>query len=209
MADAGGPYTVKEGATAQLNGSATDPDFQPISFSWDLDNDGQFESPGQTVVFNAVNRDGPSVQTVVLKATDNGGLSSTAEATITVENAAPTLNGLVNNGPVDEGSTATVTAAATDPASDALTYQFDFNNDGVFEVSQASSSATHTFPDNGVFTVHARARDDDGGVSGTLSTVVTVKSISPTVKAGEDQSTQEGTAISFNGSFTDPGSDTH
>ena len=46
---AGGPYTVELGGTVQLRGSGNDPDGDALTFAWDLDNDGVFETPGQNV----------------------------------------------------------------------------------------------------------------------------------------------------------------
>lgn len=41
VADSGGPYTVAEGSNTQLTASAsTDPDNDPLTMAWDLDDDG-------------------------------------------------------------------------------------------------------------------------------------------------------------------------
>lgn len=48
-ANAGGPYSVELGGTVQLIGSGNDPDGDTLTFAWDLDNDGVFETPGQNV----------------------------------------------------------------------------------------------------------------------------------------------------------------
>jgi hypothetical protein len=45
----GGPYTVELGGTVQLRGSGNDPDGDALTFAWDLDNNGVFETPGQNV----------------------------------------------------------------------------------------------------------------------------------------------------------------
>ena len=52
-ADAGGPYTVAEGGQVTLSGTGSDPDMDPLSYAWDLNNDGTFETPGQSVTFSA------------------------------------------------------------------------------------------------------------------------------------------------------------
>ncbi len=80
--DAGGPYTVIEGSSVTLTATGTDPENDPLTYAWDLDNDGVFETPGQSVSFTGVNA--PSDPTVVVKATDSGGLSATAQTTVHV-----------------------------------------------------------------------------------------------------------------------------
>ena len=55
-----------------------------------------------------------------------------------------------NDGPVPEGSTATVTfTGQADPSADdlaALVYSYDFDNDGTFEVTSSASRASATVP---------------------------------------------------------------
>ena len=57
----------------------------------------------------------------------------------------------------------TVTVSATDPGgtADPLTYEFDFDNDGTYEVSTSDNFATTTYFDNGTFRVNVRVTDDD------------------------------------------------
>ncbi len=52
-ADAGGPYTVGEGASVQLTATGTDPNGDALTYDWDLDGNGSYETPGQTVTFSA------------------------------------------------------------------------------------------------------------------------------------------------------------
>jgi len=50
-AQAGGPYAGSEGVPIVLTGSGTDPDNDPLIYTWDLDYDGVFETPGQVVAY--------------------------------------------------------------------------------------------------------------------------------------------------------------
>jgi hypothetical protein len=173
--DAGGPYTVNEGSSVTLTAAGTDPEGQPLTYTWDLDNNGTFETLGQSVSFAGV--DGPANPTVKVQVTDTGGLTAVASATVTVNNVAPTIVAVTNNGPINEGSSAAIAVNASDPAgaNDPLTLEFDCNNDQTFE----TTTGTCAFTDNGSFTVNVRVSDGDGGVT-TGSTVVIVNNVPPT-----------------------------
>jgi VCBS repeat-containing protein len=86
-ADAGGPYTVGEGGSLTLAGSGQDVEAGALTFAWDLDNDGTFETPGATPVFTAGN--GPATLNVTLRVSDAGGASATSAGIVDVLNAAP------------------------------------------------------------------------------------------------------------------------
>ena len=62
-----------------------------------------------------------------------------------------------------------------------------------------------TYADDGVMTVALRVRDEDGGVSAIQSAVVTVSNVPPTANAGTSYTGDEGSAITFSDSATDPG----
>ncbi len=81
-ANAGGPYTVGEGSSVALRGSGTDPGLDTLTYAWDLDNDGAFETAGQNPTFSAAGRAGPDTQTVVLRVCDDDGACATDTATV-------------------------------------------------------------------------------------------------------------------------------
>ena len=54
VAHAGGSYTVDEGGSVTLDGSAsTDPENALVAWEWDLDNNGSYETSGVTALFDA------------------------------------------------------------------------------------------------------------------------------------------------------------
>ncbi len=53
VVDAGGPYRVKVNRSVTLRATGSDADGDAITYAWDLDGDGTFETPGQQVTFDA------------------------------------------------------------------------------------------------------------------------------------------------------------
>ncbi len=69
-ANAIGPYGVVAGQSITLTGSGSDPDAgDTLSYAWDLDNDGTFETLDQIVTFSAVGRT-PGRQNIALRVCD-------------------------------------------------------------------------------------------------------------------------------------------
>jgi CSLREA domain-containing protein len=170
--------TVNEGQTAANTGTVSDADGDPLTLTASL---GTVANNGNgTWSWSFANTEVQN-QTVTISANDGHGHVSTTSFGLVVNNAAPVITSVSNNGPIIAGGSATITVAATDPAgsADPLTYEFDCNRDGVFEIGpQAGNSATCTFASAGTFTVNARVTDDEGAAT-TGSTLVTVSNVAP------------------------------
>ena len=82
--DAGGPYCVNEGGSVTLTATGCDPNGDSLTYAWDLDNNGSFETPGQSVTFSAATLTAPSSYTIKVQVTDSGGLTAIDEATVNV-----------------------------------------------------------------------------------------------------------------------------
>lgn len=185
-ADAGGPYIVDEGTSVIVIGSGVDPDGDPITFDWDLDNDGTFETPGQSVTFSASGLDGPSSHTIGLQVTDSFGLSATAQATVNVLNVAPTVGQITAPVvPLEVGSTPGAIASFTDPGvPDTHTAAWDWGDDTTSPgtISECPHcregvrvvTGSHTYTAAGVYTVTLTVTDDDGGSGQSVFTFVVV-----------------------------------
>jgi hypothetical protein len=120
---------------------------------------------------------------VNVRVTDgDGGEDTDASFVVTVNNVAPVISQVSNNGPINEGSQVTITVAASDVAgsNDPLTYQFDCDNDGTYELSQSSNTGICTIDDQGVYPVVVRVGDGDNGYD-TRTTNVTVLNVAPTI----------------------------
>ena len=86
-ASAGGPYAVAEGGQVTVSATGADPEGGLVDFAWDLDHNGTFETPGQSVVFSAAGLAAPSTHMIAVRVTDAGGQSTVAETTVDVDYA--------------------------------------------------------------------------------------------------------------------------
>jgi predicted extracellular nuclease len=84
VVDGGGPYAVEEGGTTQLTATGSDPTGDAVTYAWDLDGNGSFETPGASVTFAAGALQAPQTVTVTVQITDEHGQSSTDTADIDV-----------------------------------------------------------------------------------------------------------------------------
>ena len=81
-ADAGGPYNLLDGGTILMNaGGSTDPIDEIVSYEWDFDGDGTFETHGKTLTRRF---DLPDTFDVTLRVTDDDGATDTDTVPVTV-----------------------------------------------------------------------------------------------------------------------------
>ena len=168
-AAAGGLFDVDEGASVTVTASGSDPEAGALTFAWDLDNNGTFETPGQSATFSAASLDGPSNHTIVVQVTDEGGLTATDQATVNVLNVVPTAGFTSTPSTLFVGQSATLAFSNPfDPGAADMTagfdYSYDCTNDGTFEpVNPSDASFTCAYPTTGTFTALGRIADKDGG----------------------------------------------
>jgi len=208
--DAGGPYIVDEGSSVTLIATGNDPDGDALAYAWDLDNDGTYETEGDSPAFSAASLDGPDTRTVAVQVSD-GELTMTDQATIEVRNVAP---GVTISGAPDttvEGTPVALTGSVNDPgSSDTFTYGWSATNDGIATASGDGESFSFTPDDAGHHIVILTVTDDDGG-TGTATVEFDVEPVSngaPVVALGDDTSLHRGETYSGVGSFSDPDADT-
>src|SRR5205085_10822196 len=118
-----------------------------------------------------------------------------------VKNVAPRSPHFWDNNPKAEGSVVTVGFdTVTDPSgadtAAGFTYSYDFNNDGVYEVTSTSPTATATFGDNGVYWVRGRVTDKDGDFT-EYTTDVEVYNVAPTANLVGATAAVEGSSLAF------------
>jgi hypothetical protein len=175
--DAGGPYSVNEGSSVTVSATGSDPNGGALTYAWDLDNNGSFETSGQSVSFSAALLDGPSSYTVKVRATDPGGLSAVSSATVNVTNVAPSVGiPTVSPEPSIEGRTVTAGATFSDPAGDVdkpftctVNYGDGTGNLAGTVTSNSCTGPAHAYATFGTYTVTVRVTDKDGGTGTNTS----------------------------------------
>jgi len=115
------------------------------------------------------------------------------------------------NGPYqdNEGSLITFDGSGFyDPDGTIVLYEWDLDCDGLYD-DTTGINPTSVWGDDYSGCIGLKVTDD-GGLTDTDSTAVTVNNVAPTVDVGLDQEVYAGDTVSFSGSFTDLGwLDTH
>ena len=230
------PASGNEGSAISASGTATDPDNDPLTYSWTA-TPAASNDPGSTCIVTNGTTLTPSFTcsddgqyTISLTATGDPQGPVTASNTLTVANVAPTVttdSGLTTT--IAEGGTFAMGATFVDPGwNDTYTGTIDFGT-GAGASSAAVAVTTQGPPndsgtisgsfqygDDGSFTVTASVSDDDGG-SDSDTAAVTVTNVDPTATINESGTTtvngiatilaRAGDTVTFSGRSTDPGSD--
>ncbi|MBS7614820.1 PKD domain-containing protein [Candidatus Bathyarchaeota archaeon] len=202
IVEAGVDQTANEGTQVSFSGSFSDLGADSHTIVWDFGDGSIAEgtlTPTHTYVDNGV-------FTVRLTVTDDDGGAGDDTIIVTVNNVAPTVEA-GSDLTIEEGSEIIFAGSFIDPGIvDSHTIIWDFG-DG--QSVYGTLTPSHTYIENGMYTVTLSVTDKDGG-TGIDSLTVTVNNAAPTVEAGQDQAPNEGSSVSFLGSFTDPGLlDTH
>ncbi|MBV71857.1 MAG: hypothetical protein CMH52_11050 [Myxococcales bacterium] len=172
VANAGGPYTTDEGLPIDLSGVFSyDAENAPLQYTWDLTDDG-VDNFGDVLTANAraqFSDDG--IYTVRLRVADGTGKFDIDNARIQVRNVNPRIDAISSSSPVQEGELIDIEVDASDPGTDQLTYEFDWDGDGQFDTDPSPNNrAQFRYQDDGQLNGIVRVRDDDGGfVDGPFS----------------------------------------
>jgi len=213
-----GFYFVDEGGSVALNGQDGDPDGNPVTYIWDLDNDGVFETPGQNPVFSAAGRDGPDDQPIKLRVCDGFGGCAVSSGNVHINNVAPTITNITLNGAsIDENGSVTLNGSFTDPGlPDTFTVVINWGlGQGSTTLNlaagQTTFSASHQYLDDNptgtasdVYNVGVTVSDDDTGLASAGATV-TVNNVAPSITSLTAANINEGQSTTLNVSFSDPG----
>jgi PKD repeat protein len=175
------------------------------------------------------------IYTVTVTVADDDGGLTVAQFQVTVHNVAPTVVA-TGNQVVDEGQLLTLPNIGqfsdpgfdnplnpAGPTTERFSYAIDWGDGTATQVGpaaidsfgspgvpmQGSFDGSHTYADNGVYTVTVKTIDDDGGV-GSATFTVTVNNVAPTLTLGTGDVSiplTESLSITDLGQFNDPGFD--
>ena len=164
---AGGPYAVGEGGSVTVMAIGSDPEGGPLTYAWDLDADGTFETPGQAPIFSAAGLDGPATRTVSVRATDSRGLTGTMSTTISVLNVAPTATFHAPASVLAGSDFALSLTESFDPSTADTAAGFTFAFDCGAGYAAFGSNSTRSCPTTvtGSRSVAGKISDKDGGVT--------------------------------------------
>jgi hypothetical protein len=210
-----GSYFNDEATSALLlwNGYSSQP------YSWDLDNDGEFDDAfSPEAIFQAGS--GSSTNIVRMKYVYSDAWTFTGlgvpipfpetyaifETTINVGATLIVDAGL--DATIGEGDTFASSGFFTDQDDDTWTAIVDYSDGSGIQALTLNPDKTfnlsHTYRDNGEYTVTVTASADDGDVNSDV-VVVTVKNVAPIVNAGPDISASSVQGIDISAGFNDPG----
>ena len=213
IAEAGGPYTGTWATNINFSGTYTEPgsaDIPTLSFEWDLDNDGVFESTGQNVQFSYTQNE---IHKVWFKVTDKNGGQGLDSAIVTITNESPVVSQIPNQS-VRKGeafNTITLDDFVTDPdnADDQITWSVTGAHKVAITIFDRVASITAIDPEwIGSDTVQFVATDP-GNRTGSSTTVfsVTPSNQPPVVQAISEQVILENetfTPLNLDDYVTDP-----
>ncbi len=163
------PALPQAPAAMSFDASASSDDLALASLRWDFDDDGVFEISG-TLVFHTFETAGS--YPVTLQAMDEEGLNNTLTQTVVVTASNPPTGviAVAPTGLITTASNVDFDASASSDDGGITGYQWDFENDGVFDASGVTVSIT--YPVAGSYTVRLRVTDADGQFTDTTVNLV-------------------------------------
>jgi PKD repeat protein len=161
--------TAAVGDTVTFTSTSTDPEGDPLTFAWDLDQDGLFDDGTGDSAQKAYPT--PGTYSVRLRVTDSHGASSTTTGQVrVVADVAPQAGfGFTPSAP-RAGEPVTFTSTSTDSDGTVAALQWDLDGNGQFN-DAAGPTAQRAFPVAGSYTVSLRVTDDKGVSSIAFQTI--------------------------------------
>jgi len=163
---------------SQMTGSGSDIDGTIVLYEWDFDGDGVYDWSSPTNGNTSHTYSNVGTFNATFRVTDNSGLTATSQATTTVIRTgppgSPTAVASASTSSGNAPLNVNLYGNATDPDNDVVLYEWDFNNDGTYDWSSATSGDTsHTYTEAGTHTASFRVTDSKGltGIDQLLITV--------------------------------------
>jgi hypothetical protein len=202
-----GNRSVNEGQSLTFTISATDPDDDSLTYSASsLPSGASFNGTSRAFSWTPLFTQAGSYPNVHFQVSD-GALTDTEDITITVTNVnRPPVLGAIGNRSVNEGQTLTFTISATDPDGGTLTYSASSLPSGAsFTAATRTFTWTPGYTQAGSYSnVHFQV--SDGALTDTEDITITVTNVNrpPVLGVIGNRSVNEGQALTFTISATDP-----
>ncbi|MGA2496150.1 MAG: cohesin domain-containing protein [Tepidisphaeraceae bacterium] len=179
VANAGGPYTVAEGGSVVLNGSASTG--TSLTCAWDLNGNGIFGETGAAATWGDETTTTPTFRgvetgtyTISLQVTDASNNTSTATTTVTVTNVPPSpiITGVPAGNSSPEETPINLGVNPNDPGIlDTFTYAWTVTRSGTVFASSTAGNFSFTPDVPGAYNVQVVVTDKDGGVGSALASI--------------------------------------
>lgn len=166
------PTSIKQDDTATVRASATDPDADPLTYSWSASG-GKLTGSGEQVTFDATGI-APGDYTITVNVADDHGHSTPCSTKITVikKNLPPTITCEIPSASLIVGESTTLRVSASDPNNDPLTYTWRVGSETL-----AATGPTITFGTAGrqPGTYQVTCTVSDGEFTASCTSTVTVR----------------------------------
>ena len=207
--EAGPAQTVKVRDPITIAATFSDPGFADTHsaiVNWGDGSEDTFGTAFSPVSASHTYTQGGSFTVVVTVTDDDGGVGTDA-LTVTVQENKPPIAEAGDDQTVVEGATVVFAGTASSDVDGTIaTYAWDFGDDG----TGVGPTVTHVYADNDTFTVTLIVTDNEGATGDADTAVVTVNNVAPTVRPGDDRTSNEGTDVGITFTFDDAGTlDTH
>ena len=202
-ADAGGPYSGTVDHTIVFDGSgSSDPDGSIVGYRWDFTNDGFWDTNWLTSATTTNVYTSTGTCTVKLEVKDDDDATDIDTASVTISpNQAPVADaGGPYSGKV--GSSVRLDGSgSSDSDGSVVGYRWDFNNDGSWDTEWVTSStAAHSYPHVGTYTVKLEVKDDDDATDIDTASVSISTNKAPVAEANGPYSGGVNNSIKFDAS---------
>jgi PKD repeat protein len=164
------PAAPAAGQLVTFSSVSADADGDPITYAWDLDDDGVFDDGSEATASTTFTTSGE--HRVSLQVSDPAGPPVVETLTVIVANSAPSASFTFSPSAPQVGADVTFTSTSSDPDGSVASTRWDLDNDGAFD-DATGASATRAFPTAGAFTIRMLVQDNLAAET-TASRIVTI-----------------------------------